>query len=154
MAADKSFSNEFLKYALVSALSGNTVKVALCGDGLALDDTDQYLSGATLDEISPTSGYSGGHGNSGRKSLTMSFSADNTDDEGVMDATNLTWTPGTGATIHYAVYHIAGATGDTDAVYIGKVGVGGTTGQVTNGGQIELEFDTEGLINFGRASGS
>ena len=154
MSTEKFYSNYFLEYALVTALSDQDVRVALCGSGCALEDADQFISAATLDEIVVATGYSPGHGGSGRQALTMSFSVDNVDDQGVMDATNLTWTPATGATIHFALYHIAGTTGDTDARFIGRVGIGGVTGQVTDGNTIEMIFSAEGVGYFGRAEGS
>lgn len=57
------------------------------------DRTIQYVSGVTLDEFDG-SGYTAGHGNAGRLTLTLTAGVDTTDHKGTLAQTNnyLEWT--------------------------------------------------------------
>jgi hypothetical protein len=131
-------------------LVGTTVKIALVDSTYAPSPDDQFVddgsaNDVTSHEISVT-GYTGGFGGSGRKSLAgKSITADLTNDRAEFDATDVTWTAlGTGATIGGAVL-IKERTADTDSQVIAFFDL---TNTPTNGGDVTLSFNVEGLLNF------
>lgn len=149
-------TNRAAKEMLEAFLSSETVKVALVTSTYAgdKDDVEADAGGANdvVDGEISVSGYTGGYGGAGRKTLAnKSFSADDSDDEGVFDNTvDLTWTSlAAGATIAAAVLLIedflGAASDDTDTLVIARLELSSPV--PTNGSDFTLSFDTEGLIN-------
>lgn len=110
-----------------------SIACVLVGPGMALTDEDEYLSAATLDE--PTvSGYSSGHGNSGRLRLSaITGNQDWANDEFEWSAGTFGWTLATGFTVNGVILAVTGTTGDTDARVIRFMDL---TNTLTNNGRI------------------
>lgn len=133
-------------------LSADTLKIMLVTSSyVANKDDDVVDAGGANDpidhEISVT-GYTGGFGGAGRKTLAnKSFTVDDTDDEGVFDNTvDLTWTAlGAGATIAAAIL-IKEVTDDTDTRLIAYLELASPI--ATNGSDFTLSFNSEGIINM------
>lgn len=87
-------------------LIADTLKVLLVGTGVpyTADADHRFVSSVAASEIS-VANYVGGFGGAGRKALTSrTLQVDDTNDWGIFDAADLTWTAlGTGATVGGAV---------------------------------------------------
>jgi hypothetical protein len=108
-------------------------------DGGASDIIDAEIS---------VSGYVGGWGGAGRKALTSkNFSVDNATDRAIFDSTvDYTWVSlGAGATIVGAVLVKEGGANDTTSRPIVYVD---TNDVSTNGGDITLQLDTNGIFRW------
>ena len=110
--------------------------VALVGPDCSIDDQDQYMSSpGTLDELSVT-GYTPGHGEAGRISMTgVTGNQDFGNDEFEISANTFGWTLGAGATVAGVIVHLKGTSDDTDALIIRYMDV---TDTATNGGRITV----------------
>lgn len=131
-------------------LEGDTLKVMLVDSTYAPNPDDEFVDDGTANdplshEISVT-GYTGGFGGGGRKTITGSaVTADLTDDEAVWDANDITWTAlGSGATIGGCVI-IKEITDDTLSRVIAFLD---TTNIATNGSNINLSWNSEGIFNW------
>ena len=110
-----------------------SIACVLVGPDMALTNEDEFLSSATLDEPS-VSGYSSGHGNSGRLRLsTITGAQDWANSEFEWSAATFGWTLATGFTVNGVVLAVTGTTGDTDARVIRFIDL---TNTPTNGGRI------------------
>lgn len=122
-------------------LIADTLKVMLIGTGVAYtpDADHRFVSSVVGSEISVT-GYTGGFGGAGRKSLaSRTLSADDTNDRGVFDAADLTWTAlGSGATIGGAVL-FKELTSDALSPLIAYYAF---TNTPTNGGDITIQWSS------------
>lgn len=134
-------------------LTGVSVKVCLVDGTFALTATDQYLGDGTLGEIS-VGGYTGGHGNAGRRTITgvtISLGASGVTVY-VDGADPATWSSvATGVTINGAVLHVKGTSNDTDAKIIAFYDL---TDTPTNGSDITLSWNSSGMLKYSRAAGS
>lgn len=134
-------------------LSSDTIKVMLVTSSYVANKDDDVVDAAGADdpvdhEISVT-GYTGGWGGAGRKTLAnKQFTVDDTDDEAVFDNTvDLTWTAlGAGATIAAAIVIKEGGADDTTSRLIAYLELASPF--ATNGGDFTLQFDAEGIINL------
>ena len=131
-------------------LVGTTVKVMLVDSTYVGNVDDIFIDDGSANdpqshEISVT-GYTGGFAGSGRKSLaSKTLTSDFTNDRAEFDAADVTWTAlGTGATIGAAIL-IKERTADTDSQIIAKFDL---TDTPTNGGDITVSWNVEGLLNF------
>jgi hypothetical protein len=131
-------------------LIGNTVKIMLVDDTYVGDPDDQFVDDGSANdpashEIS-VSGYTPGFGGAGRKTLAgKSITSDLTNDRAEFDATDVVWTAlGSGATIGAALL-IKEVTNDADSIVIAKFDL---TNTPTNGGNVTLQWNAEGLLNF------
>jgi hypothetical protein len=101
----------------------------------------------TIDEYDG-SGFTWGHGNTGRKTIgSISVTADDTDDEGVFDSSaDITWASlGAGTRGAQGFLMIKeGAADDTTAIPIAWFD-GVFTG---NGGDVTLQWNAEGILNM------
>lgn len=120
-------------------LDTNDIRVMLLGTALVegtVQDADT-ISAITLDEITAT--------NYARKSLTETVTTDDTNNRGVFDATDVTWTSLGGAvndTIEAALI-FKFVTNDTDSVPLIHLDLATTP---TNGGDITLQFNSAGIL--------
>lgn len=123
----------------------DTIKVMLVGTGYTPNRDDTNLTAAAAAEINVT-GYVPGFGGAGRKSLAgKAFATDLVNDRAEWTASNLTWTAlGTGATIAGAVVckEITNDAGSRAIAYLDL------TDTPTNGSDITLTFDAEGVIQW------
>lgn len=131
-------------------LLSDTLKVMLVDDTYVGNADDQFVDDGTANdpashEIS-VSGYTGGFGGAGRKTLAgKSIAPDFTDDVAYFDANDVTWTAlGAGATIGAALL-IREGTNDADSRVIAKFDV---TDTPTNGGDVTLVWHADGLLQF------
>lgn len=146
----------------------NSVKTLLFNGGIDLDtdnlrilllsDSQAYTpnidSEAFVDDVVGVSATELNATNYTRKSLSVTVTQDNVDNEAVADATDLTWTA------------LGGTTDDTigGAIVYREVGADDSTPadddliahltsadfpMPTNGGDVSLNFHTEGLLNLG-----
>ena len=145
MAATTTFFNRFKYQQLGDTsvtpinLKSDTIKVSLHSASYTPTiDSDVFFSDVD-NEISAT-GYTAG----GYTLLSPATSQDNTDDEGVFDAADPTWTITTSATTRYAiVYKSTGVSSTSPLIcYIDF----GETFSIANG-TFTLTLNSEGLIN-------
>lgn len=128
-------------------LDTDTIGVALVSNSPAYTPdidaetvVDDVLDGGiTASELSGT-GYA-------RKTLSVTVSQDNVDDEGVADATDLSWTGLDAGTIDgMLVFKDTGSDTTSNLVcYLTSADFPLTT----NGGDVNLNFNAEGFINLG-----
>jgi len=134
---------------LTLVMTNSTILTATTDNsGTEAQDLDTVSAVTTLDEMDG-SGFTWGHGGTGRKTLAnISVTVDDTDDEGVFDNTvDLTWSSlGAGARdVAGALLHRAGTTDDSDAIPIAFIDF---TDTPANGGDFTVQFATEGILNL------
>jgi len=122
-------------------LKNHTIKVALVSTAYAPDvDTDVYWDDASGSEISGT-GYSAG----GATLASKALSTDTTDNEGVFDAANVTWSTATFANAQWAVlYKDTGTASTSPLICAFDMGA-----QSVSGADFVIQWNTEGIINLG-----
>lgn len=138
-------------------LSADTIKVALYNDTTAFTfdpDTHEFVSdildgGTTAEEF----GGSGGTGYTRKTLANQSTSQDNTDDEAVFDADDLSWSSLDGETIQgIIIYRQIGGDdttpADDDVITVLDDSNVADLPLTTNGGQVDLSFDAEGILNL------
>lgn len=110
------------------------------------DDTYTVLASA---EISGITGYTGGYGGSGRKTLaSKTITKDTTNDRDVYDAADPSaWTLGAGDTVGGAVIAKKGSADDTTAKLIAYIDLPNTT---TDGSSFPLTFSPDGIFYLQR----
>jgi len=156
MAAPNNFKEELME-AQFDFLN-DTLKVALVSDNTAYSfspDTDTFVGdvldgGTTAQEFQGT-GYS-------RQTLSnVTVTQDDTDDEGVADADDVTFTGLDGDTIQAVlVYKEVGGDettpGDDPIIAVFDDDSAGSLADLpltTNGGDVTLAFSSEGIVNIG-----
>lgn len=145
------FANNFLGAILSAWLSGKTLRMLFAGATCTVDDEDDNVGDiGTLGELSGT-GYTGGHGGAGRQALdNAAVTVDDPNNQAELDCDDEVWTSIDAGTIEFIILHVAGTSNDTDAVIVGTYDVS----QATNGGNITVSIDAEGLLKITRAAGS
>lgn len=131
-------------------LDTDTLKAVLVMTNTTADteiDADTVSAITTLDEYDG-SGFTWGHGNTGRKTVgSKTVTVDDTDDEGVFDSTaDITWSSlGAGTRANQGMLLIReGTTNDTDAIPIAFFDASFTG----NGGDVTIQFNAEGILNL------
>lgn len=124
-----------------------TIKVALMTPSYTPDATaDRDMADINTNEITGTN-YTGGHGGSGRKTVTnASINLDTANNEVELDGDDPFWSdinPDTD--IAWAVIHVEGSSDDTDAYLIGAYDVSDVD---PAGNDYTLRFDTEGAVKL------
>jgi hypothetical protein len=126
-------------------LSSDTLKVMLLESGYTPDRDHDFVDAASGSEAAGT-GYTGGFGGAGRKTVaSKTFNVDDTNDRGEMDCADITWTGLDLGTIVAAVI-IKEITNDAASLLVGYIDSGFP--KVTNGGDITLQINAEGLIHL------
>lgn len=144
-------------------LANDTLRVALFDNSTAYTfdpDAHEFVSdvldgGTTAQELSGSAGYTG---SSDRQTLANSAATeDNTDDEGVWDADDVTWT-GVSSTEDiqgWLVYKQVGGDdttpGDDPILYVVDDSMSDAPSNLplpTNGSDITIEWDAEGIANL------
>jgi hypothetical protein len=135
-------TNYFKKYLLDLAVAqkSGTLKVMLLTSSHSTDiDTMDFINDVSGNEITGT-GYTTGGATLG----SPATSQDNTDNEGVLTGSNVTWTSAT-FTAHYAVLYDDTGTPSTSRIWaIYDLGAD----KVVDGGTFQLTINSEGLINI------
>ena len=121
-------------------LDNDTIKVALVTSAYTPNiDTDEDFADVT-NEVSGT-GYTAG----GNTLANTAVTADTTDDEGVFDADDTTWTTSTITARGAVIYKDTGTPGTS--WLIGYLDF--TTDQASSAGDFTIAFGAEGILNLG-----
>jgi hypothetical protein len=127
----------------------DTIKVMLVGSTYTANADHDYVNPSTyLQELGGT-GYAGGYGGSGRKTLaSKTINESDANDWASFTAAPVTWTAINAGTIAAAVIiRERAATGDTMSELIGYVDTGGFP-VVTNGGDITITWNANGILTL------
>jgi hypothetical protein len=143
-----SIYNNFKKLLLDGGidLGSDTIEVALISDSIAYTpdiDGETYVSDVLDDIVAAEcsgTGYS-------RKTLAVTISQDNTTDEGVVDATDLAYTGADFGTIQ-SLLLFKTVTSDSDSPLIAHI-TSSNLPLTTNGGDVDLNWATDGVLNLG-----
>ncbi len=138
------------RYLLTKAATGavdllaDTIEVILLGTGYTPNKDHAFVSDVVASELSGT-GYTGGYGGSGRKTLaSKTFTQDDTNDLAKFDAADVTWTGINAGTIGFAAISVR-KTSDADSPVLAIVDVADT---VTNGGDLTIQWHANGIITL------
>lgn len=132
-------------------LLNDTIKLGLSTSVHTVDRDDDFLDdGGASDfssgELSGT-GYVAGFGNSGRKTLaSKTITVDKTNDRAEFDCADVTWTAINAGTAAQATV-LKEITNDAASKVIANIDTGGFP-VVTNGGDITIQVNAEGLIQL------
>lgn len=125
-----------------TAWGAATVKVALLRPGYTPTSSDT-LAQATAYEVTG-SGYTGGYGGSGRKTLaSKTVTADAAQDVVAVDAADLTWTSLDAGAVGYAALLIETGGSDATSILLGVLTLPAT---VTDGTDFPVTWPTSGLF--------
>ena len=127
-------------------LGTDTIKVALVSDSIAYTpdiDNEQYVADV-LDDVVASECSGPGYS---RQTLSVTTSQDNTDNEAVADATDLVYTGADFGTIQ-SILVFKEVTTDADSPLIASV-TSSDLPLTTNGGDVNLNWAAEGLLNLG-----
>ena len=124
------------------ALINGTTAYAVANDGTEVFVNDVLDGGTTAQEF-------GGAGYSRKTLAGVTVTADNTDDEGVMDADDVSWSSLDGETIQGILVYLE-VTDDTDSLLIGYVDDADIADLplTTNGSQVDITWPGEGIVNL------
>jgi len=134
-------------------LLNDTIKVMLVTSSYTPDRDDDIVDAGgandAVDHEIVATNYTGGWTGAGRKTLaSKTITVDKTNDRAEFDAADLTWTSIGGAanaTIAAAIVIKEGVSDDTTSRLIAYLDI---TDTPTNGGNITLQFDAEGIIQL------
>ncbi len=142
MAATITIYNSF-KLALMDKeidLEADTIKVSLHTSTYTPDIDNDSTTADLSNELAASGNYSTG----GESLTTLSTTQDNTDDEGVWDADDLTWTALTqSAAFRYGVIYSSTASN----ALIGYIDFGAD--QAPGGSDFLIQWAAEGILNIG-----
>jgi hypothetical protein len=125
-------------------LAADTIKVMLLGTGYTPNKDHQFVSDVVGSELSGT-GYTGGFGGSGRKTLaSKTFNKSDSTDKFFFDAADSLWTAINAGTIGYAIV-FKEITSDAVSPVIACVDVADI---VTNGGDVSIAWATTGIFEW------
>jgi hypothetical protein len=121
-------------------LASDTVKAMFLTASHTPDaDAEVFIDDVSANEISASGSYS-----AGGITLTKSSSTDDTDDEGVFDATDISATTFTGAVRYIAIYKDTGTPGTSPIIAVIDLGA---TYTATNG-TLSIPWAAEGILNL------
>jgi hypothetical protein len=121
-------------------LVNDTIKVMLLTDTHTTDiDAHEYIDDVSANEVSGT-GYVAGGATLANKTVTK----DNTDDEGVFDADDVTWSTSTITARYAVVYKDTGTPATSPILNIIDFG----SNQVSTAGDFTIQWGTEGILNI------
>ena len=121
-------------------LDTDTIKIALVTSSYTPSaDNDDFWDDVSANEVGASGTYS-----AGGATLTVTISQDNTDDEGVFDATDVSWTSAT-ITARYAVIYKSTGVNSTSPL-ICLIDFGGN--QSSSAGTFTITFAAEGILNL------
>lgn len=128
-------------------LDSDTLKVCLMGTGYTPDPDHDYMDDINADELSGT-GYTAGHGNSGRKAVaSAAVAVDDTNNRATFDLADITWSSIDAGTAKGAVIIRQGTSDDTDALLIAWIDTGGFP-IVTNTGDLTITWNAVGGLTL------
>ena len=117
-------------------LDTDTIKVALVSGYTPDIDLHDFWDDVSANEVSGT-GYT-----AGGETLTVTVSQDSTDDEGVFDALDVTWTGlDVGTPSHAIIYKDTGTPSTSPLICYMEIAT------ASNGGDYTISWNTEGILN-------
>ena len=121
-------------------LDTDTIKLALLTSSYTPSaDNHDFYDDVSANEIAATGTYSAGGG-----TLTVSLSQDNTDDEGVFDATDISFTSATISARYAVIYKSTGTPGTSPLICLIDFG----SDQVSTASTFAITFAAEGILNL------
>lgn len=121
-------------------LDTDTIKVALVTSSYTPDqDTHDNFDDVT-NEVAATGGYTAG----GATLANVSVTADNTDNEGVFDADDVTWSSSTITARGAVVYKSTGVTSTSKLICYFDFG----SDQSSSSGNFTISWNAEGILNL------
>lgn len=124
----------------------DTIKVMLLGTGVTPSVDDNFVSDVVSGELSGGTGYTGGFGGSGRKTLaSKTVTEDDTNDVARFDAADVTYTAINSGTVAHAAI-IKEVTNNGDSPVIGYVLINPNV--ATNGGDLVLQWAALGIFEW------
>lgn len=122
-------------------LDTDTIKVMLLNNSHSQDqDNHEFIDDVSANEVSGT-GYTAGGATLANKSVTQ----DNTDNEGVFDADDVSWSSSTITAYYAAIYKDTGTPGTSPIIAI--LDFGGA--KTSSGGTFSIQWNAEGVLNLG-----
>jgi len=128
-----------------------TVKVMLVANTYTADPDHDFvdMGGASdpLDAELSGTGYAGGWGGAGRKTLsTKAITEDDANNRAEFDAADLTWAGINAGTIAAMILIIEGGANDTTSKLIAYID--GGLPLTTNGGDVTIQWNAEGILQL------
>ena len=121
-------------------LDTDTIKIALVSSAYTPDkDAHDFWDDVVANEVANSGTYT-----AGGATLTPTVSQDNTDDEGVFDATDVSWTSATITARYAVIYKSTGVNSTSPLIAVIDFG----TNQISTGGTFAITFAAEGIINL------
>lgn len=122
-------------------LATDTVKLMLLTSSYTPSaDNDVFISDISANEVAASGTYS-----AGGVTLTKSSSTDDTDDEGVFDATDVSFTTATITARYAAIYKDTGTPATSPIICVQDFG----SNQISTAGTFAITFSAEGILNLG-----
>lgn len=122
-------------------LVNDTIKCALLTSTHTTDiDADEHWDDVSANEVSGT-GYTAG----GATLANCAVTADNTDDEGVFDAADVTWTTSTITARYACIYKSTGTASTSKIICIFDF----VSDKVSSAGSFIITWASEGIVNLG-----
>lgn len=126
-------------------LLADTLKVALLSTAYTPNPDHDFFSSASANELSGT-GYTGGFGGSGRKTLaSKAVTKDDAADVAYLDAADVTWTAINAGTVGFLAI-IKEVTSDADSPLLCIVDV--SPDVATNGGDYTITWAADGIFKL------
>lgn len=122
-------------------LASDTIKLMLLTSSYTPDiDANVFISDISANEVAASGSYS-----AGGVTLTKSSSTDDTDDEGVFDATDVSITTATITARYAAIYKDTGTPATSPVICVIDFG----SNQSSTAGTFAITFAAEGILNLG-----
>lgn len=121
--------------------ASDTIKLALVTSSYTPNqDTDDFWDDVSANEVAASGTYS-----TGGVTLTVTSSQDNTDDEGVMDAADVSFTGATITARYAVIYKSTGVSSTSPLICLIDFG----SNQSSTAGTFAITFAAEGILNLG-----
>lgn len=121
-------------------LDGDTIKLALLTSSYTPDaDAHDFFDDVSANEVAASGTYS-----AGGATLTVTLSQDNTDDEGVFDAVDVSFTGATITARYAVIYKSTGNSATSPLICLIDFG----SNQASTAGTFAISFATEGILNL------
>lgn len=120
-------------------LDGDTIKIALLTSSYTPDfDAHDFFDDVSANEVGASGTYS-----AGGATLSVTLTQDNTDNEGVFDATDVSWTSATITARYAVIYKSTGVSSTSPLIALIDFG----SNQTSSAGTFAITFAAEGIVN-------
>lgn len=120
-------------------LDGDTIKIALLTSSYTPDfDAHDFFDDVSANEVGASGTYS-----AGGATLSVTLTQDNTDNEGVFDATDVSWTSATITARYAIIYKSTGVSSTSPLICLIDFG----SNQISTAGTFAITFAAEGIVN-------